>query len=118
MSTHPNAMLMLVLKPDDLARKTHRAICEEAGADLDDSDIKIGANSYHALVMEDTYDSNRQISANEGDIVLFDFVTYGYGDRIAWDDLVAQKTELEKWAAGVCERHHCTAAIYISANYW
>ena len=28
MSTHPNAMLLLTLTPDDLARKTHRALME------------------------------------------------------------------------------------------
>ena len=118
MSTHPNAMLLLVLKPDDLSRKTLRAIRREAGSDEEDGDIKIGEDSYHIDVMESTYDEDKQIAADEGDIVMWDLVTYGYGERVTWDKLAAQKAALEAWTAGVCERHKCTASFYVSANYW
>lgn len=118
MSTHPNAMLLLVLKPDDLSRKTLRAIRQEAGVDLEDGDIKLGEDSYHIDVMEETYDESNQISADEGDIVVWDLVTYGYGERIAWDKLTTQKAALEEWAIGVCERHKCSASFFVSANYW
>jgi hypothetical protein len=117
MSTHPNAMLLLVLKPDDGSRKTHRAICAELGIELDDS-INIGEESYHQAVMESEYDDGFQISADEGDIIVFDMVTYGYGERIEWDKLVTQKAALEEWAKGICERHKCTPSFYVSANYW
>ncbi len=117
MSTHPNAMLLLVLKPDDLARKTMRAIRQEAGVG-DEDDIKIGKADYHLDVMEETYDEDKQIAADEGDIVMWDLVTYGYGEKIEWDKLAAQKAALDEWVKGVCERHKCAATIYISANYW
>jgi len=117
MSTHPNAILMLALKPDDLARKTYRAIQAELGI-KDDDTIKIGEATYHNMVMESDYDEGFQISADEGDIVLWDPVTYGYGDRIAWDKLAEQKAALEEWAKGICERHHCSASIFVTANYW
>jgi hypothetical protein len=115
MSTHPNAILLLVLKPDDLTRKTYRAILEEAGRE---DDLMIGGDRYNIEVMESTYDESHQIAADEGDIVVFDMVTYGYGERIEWDKLVAQKSVLEEWAAGICERHKCTASFYVTANYW
>lgn len=115
MSTHPNAMLMLILKPDDLARRTYRSILEEAGRE---DDLMIGGERYNILVMESEYDEGHQVSSDEGDIVIFDMVTYGYGERIAWDKLAAQKAALDEWAAGVCQRHKCTAAVYVSANYW
>ena len=118
MSTHPNAMILLILKPDDLSRKTLRAIRQEAGVDLEDGDIEIGEDSYHIDVMESTYDEDKQISADEGDIVVWDLVTYGYGERIEWDKLATQKAALDVWASGVCERHKCVASIFVSANYW
>ncbi len=117
MSTHPNAMLLLVLKPDDSTRKTHRAICAELGIETDDQ-IKVGEEAYHQDVMESDYSDSNQIAADEGDIIVWDLVTYGYGERIEWDKLVAQKAALEEWAKGICERHKCTPAFYVSANYW
>lgn len=117
MSTHPNAMLILQLTPDDGSRKTHRAICAELGIDADDS-IEIGDATYHHRVMEEDYDESNQLSAPEGSIVLWDHVTYGYGERVAWNELVAQKAALDEWAKGICKRHRCTAAVFVSANYW
>lgn len=119
MSTHPNAMLLLALTPDDLARKTYRAILEEAGVEADGGSFQIGGESYHHHgVMESDYDEGDQISLPEGTIYLMDLVTYGYGEKIAWDKLESQKSALEEWARGICERHHCKAEIFIGANYW
>ena len=120
MSTHPNAILLVTLTPEDGARKTFRAICAETDSAIDDgsASIKIAERLFHAMVMEDDYDENYQIGAKEGDIVLFDMVTYDYGDTIEWDKLAAQKTALEQWAVGICERHKCTSKFFVTANYW
>lgn len=118
MGTHPNAMLLLVLTPDDLTRKTHRAILAEAGVPSEDYDIEIGGEGYHHRVMEQDYYEDSQITAKEGDIVLWDLVTYGFGERVTWAKLEAQKAALEEWAKGVCERHKCNYEIFVSANYW
>lgn len=115
MSTHPNAILLLALKPDDLSRKTYRAILEEAGRE---DDLMIAGERYNCEIMESTYDESHQIAADEGDIIVFDMVTYGYGERIEWGKLAAQKAALEEWAKGICERHKCTASFYVTANYW
>ncbi len=117
MSTHPNAILMCVITPHDLARKTMKAILEEYGGD-DDHETKIGGEDYHHRVMEDSYDESWQISAEEGDLVFFDLVTYGYGDVIEWNKLAAQQKALEEWAIKVCEKHHAEYKIYVGANYW
>lgn len=115
MSTHPNAVLLLILKPDDLARKTYRAILQEA--DRED-DLIIGGERYNIDVMESDYAEDYQIAAKEGDIIVFDMVTYGYGEVIEWDKLAAQKAALEEWAKGICERHKCSASFFVTANYW
>ena len=117
MSTHPNAMLLLALTPDDLARKTYRAILDEEGIGADDN-VKIGDKDYWHGVMEDEYNDSRQIALPDGTIYLADLVTYGYGEKIGWDALVAQKAALDEWAIGICQRHHCKADVFISANYW
>jgi hypothetical protein len=117
MSTHPNAILAVALTPDETTRKTLRAILAEAGID-DDDQIKIGDAEYHLIVMESDYDDSMQVSAKEGDIVALDMVTYGYGETISWAKLEAQKTDLEQWAKGVCERHKCSYEIFVTANYW
>lgn len=120
MSTHPNAILLLVLTPDDLARKTYRAILtdqrEDFNADL--HDIEIAGESYHHDVMETNYHEGYQVSAKEGDIIIFDYVTYGYGDVMEWSQFEAQKNDLEAWAKEACEKYHCTYKIYVTANYW
>lgn len=119
MSTHPNAILLLVLKPDDLARKTFRAIIEGEGKKVEDNpDLKIGGEIYHIEVLEGDYHDGYQIGADEGDILVFDMVTYGYGEKIEWDKLAAQKVALAEWAAGICERYKCSASFFVTANYW
>ncbi|MGD9157169.1 MAG: hypothetical protein PVG39_02060 [Desulfobacteraceae bacterium] len=117
MSTHPNVILMAVLKPDDLARKTMREILAEFKVENDD-DIKIGSKDYIWIIMEDDYDEGYQISSDEGDLIFFDLVTYGYGEFINWEKLEKQKQELEIWAKDICEKHNCQYEIRVSANYW
>lgn len=120
MSTQPNAILLLCLKPNDLARKTLRAILAEKGneADSEDARVKIGAEKHSIMVMENGYDEGFQITADEGDIIVFSYVTYGFGERIAWDNLVEKKAAFEAWAKGICERHKCSYSIFVTANYW
>ncbi len=116
MSIHPNVVLLLILTPDDLARKTYRNILEEYKSN--DSEIKIKDIEYNIGVMEGDYLEDFQISANEGDIVIFDLVTYGYGEKISWDKIETQKKDLEKWACDICKKYHCKQRIFITANYW
>ena len=59
-----------------------------------------------------------QISASEGDIVVFDMVTYGYGDKILFDELVRRKDALEQWAKNVCKEFKCSYKFFVTANYW
>lgn len=117
MSTHPNAILLLTLSPEGLSRKTMSAILSETGT-KDDDDVKVGDHDYHHRVMESEYDDDWQLSAKEGDLLFFDLLTYGYGEQVLWEDLEKQKNKLEEWARGICERHHCSFTISITANYW
>ena len=117
MSTHPNAILLLTLTPQNLSRKTMHDILDEAKVAYD-NDITIAGKDYHNQIMEDEYEEGYQISAKEGDLIFFDLVTYGYGEQISWDDLAAQKADLEAWAKDICDRHHCTYKISVTANYW
>lgn len=120
MSTHPNAILMVVFTPQDLARKTFKNIVLASGGDPEDEDVrvKIGGSDYTVQVMEDAYDESCQISANEGDIVVSNFVTYGYGEKIEWNELSVIHAALSGWAKAQCEKFHCSHKIYVSANYW
>lgn len=119
MSTRPNAMILGVLVPDELTRKTYRAICQEVGANDDDGyPLKIGERTYSLKVMEESYDEDYQISAPEGSIVAHDYLTYGYGETVSWEKVEQAKTELEAWLRGVAERHKCSFSIHITANYW
>lgn len=119
MGTHPNAILMAVLTPDDLARETYRAILKFAKVENHkDDQIEIGSKKYHHVVMEGSYDESWQISAKEGEIAIFDLVTYGYGESISWEKLEKQKSELEEFCRTVCEKFHCKHRIEVTANYW
>lgn len=118
MSTHPNALLLLKLTPDDLARKTYRAICEAENASDMDPTIKIGGARFRIKVMESDYDEGYQIAAKEGQIVLFNFLTYGYGEEAAWDEVKARVEALDAWAKEACDKYKCSYAIKLSANYW
>jgi hypothetical protein len=120
MGTHPNAILMVVLTPDELSRKTMRDILgndyERDGNSIVIDDL--GGHDYHSLIMEDSFDEGFQIAANEGDLVFFKFITYGYGDAIVWKELESVKYQLEQWAQKICKEHHCSYSIQITANYW
>lgn len=116
MSSHPNAILMAVLTPDDVSRRTMRNIREEMQSSNDE--IVINGKKYYTLIMEGDYDDGWQIAAAEGDLIFFDMVTYGYGEVVEWGVLEQQKNVLEEWAKGVSERHQCSYAIRVTANYW
>ena len=126
MSTHPNAILLLTLTPDDLTRKTWKNILRESkvwkyqeeGVIDFEGQIKIDGNEYYHRIMESDYNESMQISASEGDIAVYDMVTYGYGEVIEWDKLVKQKEDLESWAKIMCEKFNCSYKIFVTANYW
>lgn len=133
MGTHPNTIIMCVLTPDDLARKTFRAIAAEQGAEVDDdtaelkvlgrtstwADGSVHVNTdFRMMVMEDNYHDSYQISAPEGSIVVHDYLTYGYGEVVTWSEVEEVKNKLDAWAKGVCERHKCSYEIKLTANYW
>lgn len=117
MSTHPNAMLLCVLTPDDLARKTARAIVGEQDAEEGTWSIQIEARRYTMCVMEDDYDEDNQISAPTGSIVLSSFLTYGYGEVIGIGEVQSAAEALRLWAVDACAKHHCTFHIVLGANY-
>jgi hypothetical protein len=73
---------------------------------------------YNFKVMESDYEEGYQISADEGDLIFFDFVTYGYGEVVTWVDLETQKNELEQWARTASEKYNCSYEIKVTANYW
>jgi hypothetical protein len=122
MSVHPNVILLCTLTPGGLARKTYRSLVEKykrrQGYEEEQPDLLIGDTDYHCLVMENSYEEGWQISSKEGDILVFDLVTYGYGEQISWEKLETQKTDLENWAKHVCEEFHCKYGISVTANYW
>ena len=136
MSTHPNVLLIAVFTPEDGSRKTMRAILAEAGCTEDKDSIRLpggeavsdahtGACGKQAkgvclscVVMESDYNEGWQISAQEGDLLFFDLVTYGYGEFLSWNELEEKKKALEEWCKGICERHRCSYQIRVSANYW
>lgn len=116
MSIHPNVMLMMHLSPLDLPRKTFLEIVD----DPDDPMVKIGDREYHALLMDGDYHEGYQVSGAGGEIVLMDMVTYGYGERIAWDDLRAAHNALAAWHEANAERYRLSdvTRISVGANYW
>ena len=120
MGIHPNAILLLVLTPDDLARKTYKGILHKYSPDEDEEDsvVEVDGEEYNVRVMEGSYLESYQISASEGDIVVFGMVTYGYGDKILFDELVRRKDGLEKWAKDVCQEFKCSYKFFVTANYW
>ena len=118
MSTHPNAILLGILIPDDLSRKTYRAILDQHGADHEYANVKIGKRDYKVQVMEDSYNDGYQISAPEGSIIVHDYLTYGYGENIPWEDVEFAKDELDTWLRDTAQRNKCSYSIHITANYW
>jgi hypothetical protein len=109
---------MAVLTPDGLQRKTFREILKDNNSDEDANEVKIGETIYNIVVMESYYNEDIQISAKEGDIVVYDLITYGYGEAISWDNLISVKEKLEAWMNDTCKKHNCTGEIRVSANYW
>lgn len=113
MSTHPNAIIMCVITPDNLARKTMREI---VGDNKDE--IKIGDYKYSFFVAESDYEGGYQISAKEGSLVFHDYITYGYGEVCDWDEIERRKDDLSNFALDVCKKYQCSEfKVQITANY-
>jgi hypothetical protein len=109
----------MTITPDDLARKLLRALLAELGEEEDhDDQVKVGSNEYNLKVMESDYDEDWQISGKEGQILVFDLVTYGYGEDITWEELEKYKAELTEWATPLASKYHFTFQFSVSANYW
>jgi len=117
MCMHPNAILLLVLTPEELSRKTMRAILSEMHV-KENENITIEGVIYHHVVMEGVYEEGWQLTSKEGDLLFFDLVTYGFGEYISWKELEKYKVSLESWAKDICERYHCKYEIRVTANYW
>lgn len=119
MSSHPNVILMTVLTPDDGSNKTMRGIKKHSPSKSEeDYEVCVGENDYTIEIMESDYNDSHQIEAEEGDLIVFDLITYGYGEKIEWDTLEKLKNELETWSKEICEKFKCSYKIYVSANYW
>lgn len=128
MSSHPNAILMAVFTPDDLARKTLRNIATRYGgpdyvtvSGIDSDDITKGYNNgrFNLFIVESEFDDNGyQIEAPEGSIVVFTFLTYGYNEKKSWTYVARMQEHLEAFAKQVDREFNCNHEIYISANYW
>jgi hypothetical protein len=80
----------------------------------DEQELCIGEFCYQTLVMETDYDEGVQISGEEGDLIIYDLVTYGYGEEISWEDLQSRVDSLEVWSI----QHNLEYRISVSANYW
>lgn len=119
MSTHPNVMLQCVLTVDDGSRKTERALLEDyAGTGMYDDYVKIADLHYKVSVMGSDYDEGYQISADEGQIVLHEYLTYGYGETVDFETVCKRAAELKEWAESAKEKHKFSYVIRIGANYW
>jgi hypothetical protein len=112
-------MLQCVLTVNDGARKTQRALkAAYPGKYTDEDRIKIGERDYSLTVMESDYDEGYQISADEGQIVLHEYLTYGYGETVAVDDMLARIAAVKAWAEEAKGPHGFTYEIRIGVNYW
>lgn len=142
MGAHPNVILKCTIKADGTTRKLLRGLLAQNREEIPDSNLPlwfnskgeviknrdnkemhisrgedelcIGQFSYNTLVMEEEYDESWQISGEEGDLIIFDLVTYGYGEEITLKDLQERIDALETWAI----QHSLSYKISISANYW
>lgn len=119
MSSHPNVILMCVLQPAGPPDKAFADIAAEQDAPIEYGTTAIlkGLGGFIMQLMVSDYDDSYQITAPKGSIVVHDYVTYGHGDAIEWEELNAKKEKLAAWARLVCDRHNCTHAIQITANY-
>ena len=133
MSTHPNSIIMVVFTPDDLSRKTYRHIVANykySDSEINDGDVRISGlveddqkhydnARFNSFIVEDADEVNSvQIEAPEGSIVFYKYLTYGFCEKIEWDDVRHTHEVLEAWATEVDKEFKCSHKIYISANYW
>jgi len=118
-STHPNVMLQLVLTVDDGSRKTERGLLSEfSGIGAYEDCIAVAGDHYSVTVMESDYEDGYQISADEGQIVMHMYVTYGYGETISAEKLLRKIEALREWAESAKNSHKFSYEIRVGANYW
>lgn len=125
MSTHPNAMLQLVLTPLDPSFDAFQYFGWQQPEDNEDNDpdlnfeLRIGERDYTATVFTedgDDYNEHWQINGEAGQVIIHDYITYGYGETITFKALVDRANELMEWAV----KHHeaFSYTLRVGANYW
>lgn len=142
MSQHPNVIVKCTVKPDGATRKLLRDLLARNREEIpddnlpfmfdihgeviinrrkekirqirDEDQLAIGSLIYHTLVMEDDYNESWQISGQEGDLIIFNLVTYGYGEEIDWDKLQIIVSEIDQWAG----KNSLVYRLSVTANYW
>lgn len=121
MSTHPNAILMMVYEHENAAEIFDgefdgTAYAKKYGAG--GIDIEIEDEYFNVMLMDSDYDASMQIEAPEGSLVINKFLTYGYGDTITWARAQELQNILQKFGEALVEKHGGKISCHITANYW
>jgi hypothetical protein len=120
MSMHPNTLLLAVLKPLDDNVDSFEIMKKyfSSGEDENYGYVTIKQKDYTCKQLIDGYDEDYQIEVDEGDIVLFTMVTYGYADKTPWNAVKKQELYLSDWLFSVRKEINCSYEIYLTANMW
>jgi hypothetical protein len=115
---HPNAILMAIIKSDNITRETLRDVFSEYFIFEEEDDVEICGWNYSLTIMEKDYDKEYQILAGKGDVVIHDFISFGRGNKERWEEVERRKKNLEDWCNKICEKYCGTFEIFIGANNW
>ena len=123
MSMHPNTMLLAILKPkytgECIFEKIWNQIADEDGEEGEYGELYLRNSSYKCInYSKDSYLEDYQIELEEGEVAIFDMVTYGYSDKTEWNKVEQQKKELEEWLVEYSNKIDFSFVMYLSANLW
>lgn len=134
MGNHPNSILMAIIKgPDetsvnwdekddnyDVEYHNFNNFCSTFNINPEEGEILIDGNIYYVMPSSEGDSSGYHIYGdNDGDILIWDYISYGYGDYIDWDRLHLQKVALQNWCDEIkFKLPGFEYKIVVTANYW
>lgn len=116
MSRNSHVVLVAQLIAESDSAAVYRSIIDPTDTE-DGVEVAIDNEYYTVFLAEDGYCDEWQISAAPAAVVVFCYVTSDYGELIPWEKLEARKNRLEAWCKEVCQKHHCSFKIGLTANY-
>lgn len=119
MSSHPNTILIASIRPPSGQPDEFLTALDpewESNGSIQLDQLRLGHDGHYSVVVN--VDQDQGIFPAEDSFVVYDYLTYGWGDEITLNEFDAKVANFKTLVQNFCNLHRCTYSISLSANFW